>query len=219
MGFRENAKNGLDDFDIFSPPSEFCNLDMVLYNTEVEGNACLKKEYRENVGEGQEFQFNLKNTTGEQTKLIISRLKNFEHFEICLVDKGNMSFYDLKEVNEFDIRGSVRSRDYSLLIGNDAYIKNKKILLQPKDYILYQNYPNPFNPVTSIRFAIPEIVNVELKIFDILGREVKSLINNETRTPGYYEVQFDAGNLTSGVYFYRISAGKYKGVRKMILLR
>ena len=88
----------------------------------------------------------------------------------------------------------------------------------PGNFILYQNYPNPFNPTTIIKYAIPEMENVELKVFDILGREVKMLVN-ETENAGYYEVQFNADNLASGVYYYRLQAGKNTKSGKMLLLR
>ena len=83
---------------------------------------------------------------------------------------------------------------------------------------MYQNYPNPFNPETTIKYAVPKTVNVELKVFDILGREVKTLVN-ETKNPGYYEVQLNANNLASGVYFYRLKAGEYNKTDKMLLLK
>jgi hypothetical protein len=86
------------------------------------------------------------------------------------------------------------------------------------NYKLYQNYPNPFNPATTIKYAVPKTVNVELKVFDILGRAVKTLVN-EIRKPGIYEVQFNAGNLTSGVYFYRLKAGEYIKTGRMLLLK
>ncbi len=86
------------------------------------------------------------------------------------------------------------------------------------DYALFQNYPNPFNPATTIKYAIPKTVNVELKIYDILGREVKTLVN-ETKTAGYYEVHFNADNFASGVYFYRLKAGDFIKTNKMIFLK
>lgn len=73
-------------------------------------------------------------------------------------------------------------------------------------------------PTTNIKYSIPKTVNVELKVFDILGREVKTLVN-ETSNPGYYEAKFNAGNYASGVYFYRIKAGEYIKTGKMLLLR
>lgn len=83
---------------------------------------------------------------------------------------------------------------------------------------LTQNYPNPFNPATNIRFVIGEPRFVSLKVLDILGREVATLVNEE-RPPGSYEVRWDAGNYPSGTYFLRLSAGDFTQVRRMVLLR
>ncbi len=83
--------------------------------------------------------------------------------------------------------------------------ESKKVNIIPTEYSLYNNYPNPFNPTTIIRFDIPESTNVELIVYNILGRRVKSLVNNELRNPGSYEVSFDAGSLASGVYIYKLT--------------
>ena len=105
-----------------------------------------------------------------------------------------------------------------------------------KVYNLEQNYPNPFNPATQIQYYIPvavpspDFVGIEgplvtLKVFDVLGREVSTLVN-EKQKPGNYEVEFDGSELTSGIYFYRLQvypaigwAGDYIETKKMVLLK
>jgi hypothetical protein len=97
---------------------------------------------------------------------------------------------------------------------------------QPEEYFLYQNYPNPFNPVTTIKFTIPFVEAycitplqiVTLKIYDVLGREVRTLVNEE-KTPGVYSVTFDGSNLSSGIYFYRLQAGEFIQTKKLILMK
>ena len=86
------------------------------------------------------------------------------------------------------------------------------------NFTLSQNFPNPFNPTTTIRYSIPEKSNVRINIYDIVGREVSMLLNEE-KAPGQYEVNFDAGNLSSGIYFYSITAGTFNKIRKMLLLK
>jgi hypothetical protein len=88
----------------------------------------------------------------------------------------------------------------------------------PTSFKLDQNFPNPFNPSTKIRYSIPKASRVTLKIYDILGREVQTLVN-EQQAPGQYTVTFNAQNLASGVYFYRISAGNFNEVKKLMLLK
>jgi len=88
----------------------------------------------------------------------------------------------------------------------------------PNSFRLYQNYPNPFNPVTKIKFGLPENANVKLTVFDVLGREVAVLVN-EFKYANTYEIDFDASNLPSGVYFYKLFTGGFTAVRKMLLIK
>lgn len=88
----------------------------------------------------------------------------------------------------------------------------------PGVYKLYQNYPNPFNPVTNIKFDIPKSSPVKIVIYDIIGREVKTLVN-EFKNAGAYEMNFDASNIASGTYIYRIEAGDFVDVKKMVLIK
>ena len=81
-----------------------------------------------------------------------------------------------------------------------------------------QNFPNPFNPTTKITYTIPEKSFVQLKVYDPFGKEVAVLIN-ESKEAGNYEVEFNAGNLPSGVYFYRMKAGKFSKTRKFLLIK
>lgn len=109
--------------------------------------------------------------------------------------------------------------------GNPVSVQDDNSIQFVSGFKLSQNYPNPFNPSTSISYTIPEVIsiegrnlNVQLKIYDILGNEVATLVN-EDKPAGSYEVQFEANNLSSGVYFYTIKAGNFIATKKMILLR
>lgn len=86
------------------------------------------------------------------------------------------------------------------------------------DFSLAQNYPNPFNPTTNIRYSIPKSANVRLSVFNLLGQEVATLVNQQ-QTAGSHTIEFDGRNLTSGIYFYQIEAGEFRQVRKMLLAR
>ena len=88
----------------------------------------------------------------------------------------------------------------------------------PEVYTLSQNYPNPFNPTTTIKFGLPKAANVKLVIYDIVGREVNVLVN-EFKPVGNYTVNFDGSSLASGVYFYKITAGSFTDVKKMVLIK
>jgi hypothetical protein len=86
------------------------------------------------------------------------------------------------------------------------------------EFYLSQNYPNPFNPVTNIKFSVPKSGQVMLKVFDMMGSEVSNIWNNFL-SAGAYNVEFDASELASGVYFYRITAGDFTDTKKMILVK
>jgi hypothetical protein len=88
----------------------------------------------------------------------------------------------------------------------------------PTNYFLSQNYPNPFNPSTNIEYSIPSESFVELKVYDVLGNEIASLVN-EQQQAGVYRADFTADNLPSGMYFARITANEFTQVVKMILLK
>ena len=85
-------------------------------------------------------------------------------------------------------------------------------------YSLSNNYPNPFNPSTTIKYQIPELSFVTLKVYDVLGNEIATLVNEE-KPIGNYEIVFNATDLTSGVYFYQLQAGSFVETKKMILMK
>jgi len=88
----------------------------------------------------------------------------------------------------------------------------------PENYVLSQNYPNPFNPSTNVNISIPQSSFVTVKVYDVLGKEVSTLVNEELMA-GSYKFNFNARELASGIYFYRITAGNFIQTKKMILLR
>ena len=81
-----------------------------------------------------------------------------------------------------------------------------------------QNYPNPFNPSTTIKFALPKSEFVKIRVYDMLGKEVATLVNEQLQA-GYFEYTFNASNLSSGLYFYKIDAGYYTDIKKMVLIK
>jgi hypothetical protein len=101
--------------------------------------------------------------------------------------------------------------------GNYTGIKQNNYLT-PVNYKLLQNYPNPFNPSTTISFSIANQEHVSLKVYNILGEVVSTLVN-EVKGPGNYSVRFDAHGLSSGIYFYELNTGNFRNVKKMMILK
>lgn len=110
-------------------------------------------------------------------------------------------------------------KSWGITLTYNVTISVKKISeIVPDNFELSQNYPNPFNPNTNIKYQIAKSKDVNLKVFDILGKEVATLVN-EKQTPGVYEITFDGSKLPSGVYFYRLSTGDFSETKKMILIK
>ncbi|MFZ4590704.1 MAG: T9SS type A sorting domain-containing protein, partial [Ignavibacteria bacterium] len=134
--------------------------------------------------------------------------------------------YDMDNDNRISIVSSLRYQSYpsgnSFLTdfeSNTTIGINDPIVINiPKIYELFQNYPNPFNPTTKINFSIPKSGFVSLKIYDITGREVKTLLN-EIKQAGNYAVDFNGSLLSSGVYFYRIQSGDFVMTKRMVLVK
>ncbi|MDA9671874.1 T9SS type A sorting domain-containing protein, partial [bacterium] len=97
------------------------------------------------------------------------------------------------------------------------------VQITPVDFVLHQNYPNPFNPTTQIKYDLPSDSYVNISIYDVMGRKIKSLFNNN-QTSGYHSLRWDATNdigegVSAGMYIYTIQAGEYRATKKMVLLK
>ena len=132
---------------------------------------------------------------------------------IKVVNSGNYNFRGAGYINGKIVSLSplynINTERTSVSSGDDYY---------PKKFNLEQNYPNPFNPITIIRYSLPERSYVSLQIFDLLGREVTTLIQGE-KSPGNYEIEFNSFGLSSGVYFYKLTTDNYLSIKKMIVIK
>lgn len=173
----------------------------------------------------------------------ISPSENVNNLEVKLIKNSqNLIFNQKEKIIEniaqgsgteatftFDVKyniGNVEADTIEFMItDNKSVYLTKQFILQyslPTEYKLEQNYPNPFNPSTRIRYQVSSISQVSLKVYDILGNEVTTLVN-EQKEPGYYEIDFSAtggaSSLASGVYIYRLQANNYISTKKMMVLK
>jgi len=158
-------------------------------------------DYRQLVSTGP---FTLK--TGKPVTIILANI----------VGRGKDSLNSITHSREFseEIEGFYKSNFTDIVVSVDD--KNTKVV--PSSFKLYQNYPNPFNPTTNIEFRIVDFGFVSLKVYDVLGREIATLVNEEKRA-GSYKVEFNGSNLSSGVYFYRLNSGSFVSTKKMLLIK
>lgn len=219
IGISELAEPGIDDFDIFSPPWQFCDAGLVIYNKDIETNyKYLQTEFRPVFTDGQEFNIIIKNNLQGKTDMVFNGLDQFAKYQVYLLDKQSVKLTDLKQINRVEINGNANLKEFSVFMGTAEYIAEIKKSLLPREFALNQNYPNPFNPATTIRYQLPAESVVHLKVFDILGNEIQTLVD-ETKPAGIYELSWNAENLPSGIYFYRLQAGSFIETRKMILIK
>lgn len=125
--------------------------------------------------------------------------------------------YEDKNLSSGKYKYRLKQIDYN---GNFRYynLDNNVIIGIPEKFSLSQNYPNPFNPKTRIEFALPKDGNTMIKIFDMSGREMMTLIN-EFRTAGYYTIDLNASNLASGIYYYKLTSGDNSAIKKMVVIK
>lgn len=160
------------------------------------------------------------NNMGYKIERLKEKLQGWQ--EIGFV-RGSGTTAEPKEYSFIDKNISVGIYSYRLkqidYDGSFKYSKEIEVELNPPlEFLLEQNYPNPFNPSTKIKYSIPQSSNVMIKVYDILGNEIETLVNEE-KPVGSYDVKWNAVNLPSGVYFYQIKAGSFTGTKKMILLK
>jgi hypothetical protein len=137
-----------------------------------------------------------------------------DKLRIVIWDKndGDRIVYD--NLTPQNIQGAIIMFNRCILSKED----DDNMLIVPNEFVLEQNYPNPFNPVTTISYSIPEAGNVEMKVYDILGNEVATLVK-EVKAPGNYSAVFDASSFASGVYLYTLRTNNFVQTKKMILMK
>ncbi|MDP4197331.1 MAG: T9SS type A sorting domain-containing protein, partial [Bacteroidota bacterium] len=170
-----------------------------------------------------------KNGTTEWEEVNIGKRTNDSYLGVINVASigkyANMdsALIDIKIVTQNKDKNKIEwALEPAFVVGNYTYtaVEEKKDTYSaiPKEFTLYNNFPNPFNPTTTISYSIPKQSHVELKVYDMLGREVTTLIDKE-QNAGEYKVKFNASSLPSGIYVYTIQAGQFRDAKKLMLLK
>jgi hypothetical protein len=184
---------------------------------------------RPNGGEelpgGSSYEINWSSNDVEKVKIEYS-INNGATWNIVVDSVESSGAYIWNVPNILTIQGKIKISDLSLpsvYDVNDApfridYVSNVNDEANPTEFNLFQNYPNPFNPATIIEYSLPQKKMVTLKVFDVLGYEIATLVNEE-KSAGNYTVKFDGSKLSSGIYFYQLKAENYISTKKLILLK
>jgi hypothetical protein len=144
---------------------------------------------------------------GDTNSVLIKKIKGIADFGGRMPQGGEMTLADINTIVAWVKNGAIENSTTEVNTLEAGVLKT---------FELKQNYPNPFNPTTNITFAIPKQSLVTIKIFDILGREVATLLNEE-RKEGFYSVLFNGVKLSSGVYFYRMQSDNFSQTKKLLL--
>lgn len=198
--------DGLYIYDV----SNFIPVELISFTSRTEGNdvhlSWITATETNNMG----FEIHRKTQNDIEWKII-----GFVEGRGTTTETNTYSFTD-SDLSPADYSYRLKQIDFD---GSFEYSKVIEVTIQaPTEFSLSQNYPNPFNPSTVIKFSIANETNVNLTVFNLLGERIKE-IKNENMRPGYYEINFDASNLSSGIYFYRITADEFVETKKMILMR
>lgn len=184
---------------------------------------------RHEVENGSIWKFEIKTDKPEKIKLTFENIDQvLGDYEVWLVDNALGLTQNLRTSNHCDVAvfGKNSPKQLQLVVGSGEYI-NENIAQNdntPKHYRLAQNFPNPFNPATIIRYSLPVTEKVSLTIYNLLGEEISTLVQNETKTAGHHFVIWDGRSkhglaIASGIYVYRLQAGSFTQTKKMILVK
>jgi len=178
--------------------------------------------------------YDRRNTTGDATDVFVARSTDggdtFENFKVSQSSFTPVSwvfFGDYTNIAAWQgkiypiwMRGdnSQLSVWVALVTDSSTITIAQDEIFAPDEFLLYQNYPNPFNPTTTLSYQLPEAGYVTLKVYDMLGNELETLVN-AVRPAGVHEVTFNSGNLSSGLYLYKMNSGIFEKIRKMLLVK
>lgn len=213
-----NANDKYDKYDELLPPFTFSSINAYIYKEKLDLDYKYLMTDASSIGEGKVYKITLVSQNGNFNLEFDNRLNNL--YKVILINKNSLQKIDITNAINYSYQNSLYDTlKCELIIGTEDFVEGKGIKVETCE--LYQNYPNPFNPITNLSYTIPGYLSnslVTLKIYDVLGREVATLVN-EPQMQGYYNVSFNASNLSSGIYFAQLRVGNIQKIIKMQLLK
>ena len=139
-------------------------------------------------------------------------------FDDGLPDSGHVIAIAIDALRHRVFASGSSWKDAGLYVYDTMVSADSVVPTIPSSFVLSQNYPNPFNPTTTLEYALPQPARVQLKIYNVVGQQIATVVDGEQEA-GHHTVNFDAREFSSGVYFYRLHAGTYSDIKKMLLLK
>jgi len=221
-GVRRGASNECDILDIGEPPS-IGNFVSVYFDHSdwKEGAGLYTSDFRTLDVKGYEYNFTVESNFEGQTTLTLESQNLPENLDWTVVSTVTKVRYSQKEITT-----PLKEQNYRLLVGTPEFLEDAhgQYKEAPTNFQLSQNYPNPFNPETTILFQLPREERITVAIYNLLGQKVKTILKNELKEPGYYNIRWDGTNeegyrAASGLYILLFRSENYVKSIKMMLLR
>jgi hypothetical protein len=224
VGMQPSAEEGRDKFDNFSPPGYFTKAALSVANEKIDSEYSLASDVRPEDAEGHTYDLVLETESDGNLTLRASGLSDLApDKQVRLYNKQNGRSLDLRSTPTADVEVSSGEAEFALLIGTSSYVEEAKSDLVPDELSLRQ-YPNPFQAQgqTTIEYSLPEQTEVSVKVYDVLGRRVRTLVSGETQRSGVHTLQWDARDkqgqaVASGVYFARLDAGQTRSIKMVVV--
>jgi len=225
VGTRPDAKEGRDAFDHFSPPGYFTDATLSVANDQITSQYSLASDVRPANAEGHTYDLVLEAESGTSITLKAKGLSDLSpEQEVRLYDSSTGQTFDLRTSPVAQVTPTSEQAEFALLVGTSSYIDQKQSELVPQKLQLRQNYPNPFRGQTTVEYTLPEQTEVKVEVYDILGRQIRTLLDGKTQRAGVHTLQWNAQNdmgrsVASGVYLTRLQAGDQTRTIKMVVIK
>jgi len=212
--YPENQNQYLEKLDTELPPQPFEMSQLALIDDSNETSRFIRRALTSNES-GYSIPLTFELLEDQNLQLYVDLTHELK--EVGLINLATGRYYSLTQ-DPLQLNLAKGIHKFQFVAGESSFINEQQAALMPKDFTLIQNYPNPFNPSTQIAFSLPIASTVKLEVFDLLGRRV-ALLADGMLNAGYHTRSFDGSNLSSGMYLYRIQAGEFVQVKKMMLLK
>ncbi|NOG44770.1 MAG: T9SS type A sorting domain-containing protein [Calditrichaeota bacterium] len=221
FGQDENALDGFDEFDLSAPPVLKGQL-AVHFPQNKNPEKMQVADIRKPSDRGHSWPLLVETAGHEKIDLIFEGIEDIpEKFDIFLLDKKTKTPYNLRNSNELQFAvKNISQKDFEVYFGSQEYLESLQFadLLYPEKFSLNQNFPNPFNPVTQITFTLSKASPVKLEVFSLLGQHSETLVDGFLQK-GTYSSVWDATRFSSGIYFFKLTAGTYSETKRGVLIK